>query len=53
CVKWANNPEQLQPWFEGWRAGWRDDPWDKHETPHKLSNRGVLRMARHGRPPIV
>lgn len=52
-VAWANKPDQLKPWFEGWRAGWRDNPWNENETPHKISGRGVMRMARHGRPPVV
>ena len=53
CVKWANKPHQLKAWMEGWRAGWRLDPWAKDEDRRKLSGRGVLRMSRHGRPPVV
>ena len=34
-------------------AGWRLDPWGQDEDRQKLSRRGVLRMSRHGRPPIV
>lgn len=52
-IKWANKPHQLKAWMEGWRAGWRLDPWGKDEDRQKLSRRGVLRMSRHGRPPIV
>lgn len=53
CVKWANKPHQLRAWMEGWRAGWRLDPWNADEDRRKLTGRGVLRMSRHGRPPIV
>ncbi|AZT94506.1 glycosyltransferase family 2 protein [Brevibacterium aurantiacum] len=53
CLKWANKPEQLKPWFTGWKEGWKLDPWSDEEEPHKLSGRGVLRMSRHGRPPII
>ncbi|SMX82746.1 glycosyltransferase family 2 protein [Brevibacterium antiquum] len=53
CMKWANKPEQLKPWFRGWRDGWKLDPWGPDEQHRKLSGRGVLRMSRHGRPPIV
>ena len=52
-IKWANKPHQLKAWMEGWRAGWRLDPWGQDEDRQKLSRRGVLRMSRHGRPPIV
>ena len=52
-VKWANKPHQLKAWMEGWRAGWRLDPWGQDEERQKLSKRGVLRMSRHGRPPVV
>ncbi|MCI4010417.1 glycosyltransferase [Brevibacterium sp. ZH18] len=53
CMKWANKPEQLKPWFRGWRDGWKLDPWGADEQHRKLSGRGVLRMTRHGRPPVV
>lgn len=53
CIKWANKPQQLKPWFRGWRDGWRLDPWGENENHKKLSGRGLLRMSRHGRPPIV
>ncbi|HCG55689.1 MULTISPECIES: glycosyltransferase [Brevibacterium] len=53
CMKWANKPQQLKPWFRGWRDGWRLDPWGENENHKKLSGRGLLRMSRHGRPPIV
>ena len=52
-IKWANKPHQLKAWMEGWRAGWRLDPWGQDEERQKLSKRGVLRMSRHGRPPVV
>ncbi|WP_166829298.1 glycosyltransferase family 2 protein [Brevibacterium limosum] len=52
-IKWANKPHQLKAWMEGWRAGWSLDPWGQDEDRRKLSRRGVLRMSRHGRPPIV
>ncbi|MGO2942327.1 MAG: glycosyltransferase family 2 protein [Brevibacterium aurantiacum] len=53
CVKWANKPEQLKPWFRGWRDGWKLDPWAEDEKRQKLSSRGLLRMSRHGRPPVI
>ncbi|RAA52598.1 glycosyltransferase family 2 protein, partial [Burkholderia multivorans] len=53
CLKWASKPDQLRPWFEVWRDGWKLDPWSENERHKKLSGRGVLRMARHGRPPVV
>lgn len=52
-AKWVTKPEQLRPWFQGWVDGWRDDPWGPGEEHEKLSGRGVLRMARYGRPPVV
>jgi len=45
--------EELRLWFGGWRAGWREDPWLANEDRHRLSWRTMLRMARHGRPPII
>lgn len=53
CMKWANKPGQLKPWFKGWRDGWKLNPWGDSEDQRKLSSRGVLRMSRHGRPPII
>ncbi|AOP54791.1 glycosyltransferase family 2 protein [Brevibacterium aurantiacum] len=53
CTKWWNKPDQLKPWFRGWRAGWQGDPWGNDEDRTKLSRTGLLRMSRHGRPPIV
>ena len=53
CMKWANRPEHLRVWFKGWREGWQLEPWGDEEVHKKLSNRGVLRMSRHGRPPVV
>lgn len=52
-LKWANKPKQLKPWMKGWRDGWKLNPWGEDELPHKLSGRGLLRMSRHGRPPVV
>lgn len=53
CMRWANKPGQLKPWFKGWRDGWKLNPWGDSEDQRKLSSRGVLRMPRHGRPPII
>lgn len=53
CIKWGNKPDQLKPWFRGWREGWSLDPWGGDKERRKLSGRGVLRMSRHGRPPII
>lgn len=53
CLKWANRPSQLKPWFKGWVAGWKQNPWGSNEIPKKLSGRGLLSMSKHGRPPIV
>lgn len=45
--------EELRLWFAGWSSGWRENPWPSNERPRKLSWRTMLRMARHGRPPII
>lgn len=52
-LRWRKKPEQLQPWFEGWKAGWKDGPWAAGENQKKLSIRGVLAMSVSGRPPVV
>lgn len=52
-LRWRRRPDQLRPWFDGWRAGWRDSPWAKGEPQHKLSGRGLLAMSLNGRPPVV
>lgn len=44
---------ELRTWFAGWRAGWRECPWPDGERPPRLAWRTVLRMARHGRPPVI
>ena len=43
-MKWANKPGQLKPWFQGWRDGWKLDPWASEEVRKKLSGRGLMRM---------
>ncbi|GAA4392034.1 glycosyltransferase family 2 protein [Brevibacterium pityocampae] len=52
-LAWSGKPDRLRPWFEGWRDGWKDDPWAEGEARTKLTGMGVMRMAMHGRPPIV
>lgn len=52
-LRWRSKSDQLRPWFEGWRAGWRDDPWAEDEPHRKLSSRGLLAMSMNGRPPVV
>ena len=52
-MRWANKPDQLKPWFEGWRAGWRTDPWGSEGPKKKLSGRTLLAMSAHGRPPVI
>lgn len=52
-ARWARTPEQLRPWFQGWKDGWTDDPWAADEEHRKLSGRGLLAMSVAGRPPIV
>lgn len=53
AARWARTPEQLRPWFRGWKDGWSDDPWAADEEHRKLSGRGLLAMSIAGRPPIV
>ena len=52
-VRWGRKPDHLRPWFDGWRAGWREDPWGEDEPQRKLSGRGLLAMSVNGRPPVV
>lgn len=52
-ARWARSPEQLKPWFRGWRDGWSQNPWAEDEEQRKLSGRGLLAMSMAGRPPIV
>lgn len=53
AIRWRRKPDHLKPWFEGWRAGWREDPWAEGEVRKKLSGRGLLAMSVNGRPPVV
>lgn len=53
AVRWARSPEQLKPWFQGWKDGWKHNPWADGEEQRKLSGRGVLTMSFAGRPPVV
>ncbi len=52
-VRWRSQPRTLRVWFEGWRAGFRELPWERENRPRKLSWGTVFRMGRHGRPPII
>lgn len=52
-IRWRKKPEYLRPWFDGWRAGWREYPWAKDEYRRKLSGKGLLVMSMNGRPPVV
>lgn len=52
-IRWRKKPEYLRPWFDGWRAGWRENPWASDEERRKLSGRALLTMTKHGRPPVV
>ena len=40
---------RVRKWRQGWQEGWHVDPGERRP----LSWRGILEMARHGRPPIV
>ncbi|NMR31282.1 glycosyltransferase [Crystallibacter degradans] len=46
-------PEQLKPWFAGWRSGWQQNPWGPNEERRKLKWSTVFRMGAAGRWPIV
>ncbi|MEI6622825.1 MAG: glycosyltransferase, partial [Actinomycetes bacterium] len=48
-VKLRSNQTALSAWRDGWREGWTDSPGTRR--PIRWST--VMRMARHGRPPIV
>ncbi|HET7414641.1 MAG TPA: glycosyltransferase [Arthrobacter sp.] len=52
-VRWRSHPERLKPWFGGWRAGWRQQPWAPGEERRRIRWETVLTMARCGRPPVV
>lgn len=52
-LRWRKKPEQLKPWFAGWRDGWKQSPWAENERPQKLSKKGLLAMSVHGRPPVI
>lgn len=43
----------LRLWLAGWMSGWRESPWPSGEQPRRLSLRTLLRMTRHGRPPVM
>jgi len=45
----VRTPAILGPWFRGWWEGWRTPAGDR--SPLRWST--VLRMTRHGRPPVV
>lgn len=45
--------KSLRTWMRGWRDGWRNTPWKKRGGVKHLPWRTVVRMARHGRLPIV
>ncbi len=52
-VRWRRQPRTLKVWFEGWRAGFRELPWEQGNRPKRLSWSTVFRMGRRGRPPII
>lgn len=52
-IRWRGHPEYLRPWFDGWRTGWRDDPWGPGESRRKLSWATIVRMGRAGRWPVI
>lgn len=52
-LRWVRRPQNVGEWISGWLAGVRELPWEPGERPRKLTWRTVLRMARHGRPPII
>ncbi|SDF88420.1 Glycosyltransferase, GT2 family [Blastococcus aurantiacus] len=45
----VRSPATLLPWFRGWLEGWRTDAGPRR--PLRWAT--ILRMARHGRPPVV
>lgn len=52
-IRWRNRPDQLKPWFAGWRRGWTENPWNREESRGKIRWSTVAAMARAGRPPVV
>jgi GT2 family glycosyltransferase len=48
-VRWARRPAALGRWFQGFAAGWREDPGERRPITWTT----VARMTRAGRPPIV
>lgn len=48
-VRWRRRPDLLRAWSEGWREGWRRSPGGRRS----IGWRGVARMTRAGRPPVV
>jgi GT2 family glycosyltransferase len=48
-VRSARSPAALPPWLRGWWEGWRTDAGPRRP----LRWNTIVRMARHGRPPVV
>ena len=48
-LRWASTPTRLRQWFGGWAEGWRTSPGGRRS----VGWRGVVRMARAGRPPVI
>ena len=48
-VRSVRSPATLVPWFRGWLEGWRTDSGPRR--PLRWAT--IMRMARHGRPPVV
>jgi GT2 family glycosyltransferase len=48
-VRSARTPATLLPWLRGWWEGWRTDAGMRRP----LRWNTIVRMARHGRPPVV
>ncbi|WP_019136642.1 glycosyltransferase family 2 protein [Cellulomonas massiliensis] len=48
-VRDRSDREALRVWWDGTREGWREDP----GPVRPLSWRGIVRMARYGRPPVI
>jgi GT2 family glycosyltransferase len=46
-------PQQLKPWFAGWRSGWTQDPWAPGEARRKLKWSTIFRMGAAGRWPVI
>jgi hypothetical protein len=45
----ARRPATLRPWFRGWAEGWRTPAGPRRP----LRWNTIMRMTRHGRPPVV